>query len=270
MRALNNLVSTLVELGDLERGFALMDRSLEAARRHGHVVAMAWVETQQLDRLYWIGEWEELLSRAERMLDESSSTTPTLMAIDAYIFRARVRLAKGNVAGALEDSARLLEFARAQGDPQVAFPALATRAQVLHEAGQHAEATAAVDELLSRWRESPTSAAGPWLAEVAQVLEGLGRGPHLAQASSRVRLRTRWLSCRPSSRGRRCRSGRRALRQNRSARRRGDDTPSRRRAAGRRGRRAKPRASSSSRWTSSAGRAPNRYVGAAEELLAAS
>ena len=26
------------------------------------------------------------------------------------------------------------------------------------------------------------------------MLEGLGRGPHLAQASSRVRLRTRWLT----------------------------------------------------------------------------
>ena len=194
MRALNNLVSTLVELGDLERGFTLMDRSIEAAHRHGHVVAMAWVETQQLDRLYWIGEWEELLSRAERMLDETRSTTPLLMAIDAYIFRARLRLAKGNVAGALEDSARLLEFARAQGDPQVAFPALATRGHVLHEAGQHAEATETVDELLSRWRESPTSAAGPWLAEVAHVLEGLGRGPQLARASSRVRLRTRWLT----------------------------------------------------------------------------
>ena len=97
MRALNNLVSTLVELGDLERGFALMERTLEAARRHGHVVAMAWVETQELDRLYWLGEWDELLSRAEQMLDDSSSATPTLMAIDAYIFRARLRLAKGTV-----------------------------------------------------------------------------------------------------------------------------------------------------------------------------
>ena len=193
MRALNNLVSTLVELGELERGFALMSRALEAAQRHGHVVAMAWVETQQLDQLYWIGEWDELLSRAERMLDEETSTTPTLMAIDAYIFRARLRLAKGNVEGALDDSEKMLELARVQGDPQVAFPALSVRAQVLYEAGDSTDAAAAVDQLLARWQESPTSAAGPWVADLAQVLEGLGRGSDLAEASAQVRLRTRWL-----------------------------------------------------------------------------
>jgi class 3 adenylate cyclase/tetratricopeptide (TPR) repeat protein len=193
MRALNNLVSTLVELGELERGFALMTRSLEAARRHGNVVAVAWVETQQLDRLYWIGAWEELLERAEQMLDAETSSTPALMAIDAYIFRARLRLAKGQVEGAVEDSAKLVDHARIQGDPQVAFPAFATRAHVLYEAGRHAEAGIAVDELLDRWRASPSSAAGPWVAELAHVLDGLGRGSELAEASAKVRLRTRWL-----------------------------------------------------------------------------
>jgi class 3 adenylate cyclase/tetratricopeptide (TPR) repeat protein len=193
MRALNNLVSTLVELGELERGFALMTRSLEAARRYGNVVAVAWVETQQLDRLYWIGAWEELLARAEQMLDGGTSSTPALMAIDAYIFRARLRLAKGHVEGAVEDSAKLVEHARIQGDPQVAFPAFATRAQVLYEADRQAEAGASADELLDRWRDSPSSAAGPWVAELAHVLDGLGRGSELTEASARVRLRTRWL-----------------------------------------------------------------------------
>jgi tetratricopeptide (TPR) repeat protein len=192
LRALHNLVSTLVELGNLERGFALMASSREAARRHGHVVAMAWAETQQMDELYWTGGWGELLPRAEEMI-QSSSTSPVLMVIDAYIFRARLRLAQGNVDGALEDSALLLEYARSQGDPQVGFPALATRAQVLYEAGQEDEAAATADELLARWRESPSSAAGPWVAELAHVLEGLGRGAELTQASAQVRLRTRWL-----------------------------------------------------------------------------
>jgi class 3 adenylate cyclase/tetratricopeptide (TPR) repeat protein len=191
LRALNNLVSTLVELGELERGFALMARSLEAARRHGHVVAMAWVETQELDRLYWIGAWDELLARSEAMLDGTS--TPTLMGIDAYIFRARLRIARDEVAGALEDSAKLLELARVQGDPQVAFPALATRAEVLHESGQEEEAVVALEDLLTRWRESPSSAAGPWVAELARALDGLGRGAELFEASSQVRLRTSWL-----------------------------------------------------------------------------
>ncbi len=191
MRALHNLVSTLVELGDLERGFALMASSREAARRHGHVVAMAWAETQQMDELYSTGAWDELLLRVEQMI-ETSSTSPVVI-IDAYIFRAQLRLARGDVEGALEDSIRLLEDARAQGDPQVGFPALAARAHVLYEAGEEEEAAAAVDELLRRWRVSPSSPPGPWVAEIAHVLEGLGRGAELSEASAEVRLRTRWL-----------------------------------------------------------------------------
>src|SRR4029453_12049605 len=101
IRALHNLVSTLVELGDLERGFALSASAREAARRHGHVVAMAWAETQQMDELYWTGAWGELLPRAEQMIG-TSSTSPTLMVIDAYIFRAQLRLASGNLEGAVE------------------------------------------------------------------------------------------------------------------------------------------------------------------------
>ena len=192
MRALHNLVSTLVELGDLERGFALMASSREAARRHGHVVAMAWAETQQMDELYSTGAWDELLLRIEQMI-ETSSTSPVVMVIDAYIFRAQLRLARGDVEGALEDSARLLEDARAQGDPQVGFPALAARAHVLYEAGEEDEAAVVVDELLRRWRVSPSSPPGPWVAEIAHVLEGLGRGAELSEASTEVRLRTRWL-----------------------------------------------------------------------------
>jgi len=201
MRALHNLVSTLVELGDLERGFALMSSSREAAQRHGHVVAMAWADTQQMDELYWTGAWSELLPRVEEMIEMTHSAAPVLMVIDAYIFRARLRLAMGNVEGAVEDSARLLEHARAQGDPQVSFPAMATRSQVLYEAGEEEEAGAAVEELLARWRESPSSAAGPWVAEIAHVLEGLGRGAELAEASSQVRLRTRWLEAAESLAG---------------------------------------------------------------------
>ena len=76
----------------------------------------------------------------------------------------------------------MLEFARAQGDPQVAFPALATRAQVLHEAGKHAEADAKRSTSSSHdGGRAQHLRPGPWVAEVAQVLEGLGRGPELAQ-----------------------------------------------------------------------------------------
>jgi len=189
MRALNNLVATLAELGELERSFALMDRSVAEARRYGHVVMLTWVEIQQLDQLYWTGDWDELAERVERLL----STTTTLMATDAHLLAARLALADGDFDGAISHSAEAVELAGLQGNPQSSFPALANRAWVLHEVGDTDEARAVLHDLLTRWRQSPTSPPGTWLAELALAAEALGCENELLEAASRARLRTRWL-----------------------------------------------------------------------------
>jgi class 3 adenylate cyclase/tetratricopeptide (TPR) repeat protein len=189
MRALNNLVATHSELGELERAFTLMDRSVAEARRYGHVVMLTWVEIQQLDHLYWTGEWDELAERVERLLP----TTATLMATDAHLLAARLALAAGNFDGAVAHSAQAVELSGRQGNPQSSFPALANRAWVLLEAGETDEARAVLHDLLARWRQSPTSPPGTWLPELALTAEALGCEKELLEAASRARLRTRWL-----------------------------------------------------------------------------
>ena len=163
LRALNNLASTLAELGDLTRAAtSLAGAALEAARRHGHVVALAWVESQGLDQLYWHGEWDELLlARRARSLDDSSRAQYSVQVLDAHISGPAFGSRGAHCGAALEDSAPPLELARAEGDPQIVFPALATRARVLLECGQSPRAGRAADELLERWRRILRPHRGP-------------------------------------------------------------------------------------------------------------
>lgn len=187
---MNNLAALLTGLGELDRAFALIEKSLEEARRLGHVVAIAWGEAQLLDWLYWRGEWDELLERADPKLADSAGHG--LNTIDVQILRARVNLGRAEPAKARKDSARALELAEQQGDPQVRFPAFATHASVLLASGEEAEAQALVEELLSAWRRNPSSPAGPWIVELAAVLDALGQGDKLRPAAEHPRWQTPW------------------------------------------------------------------------------
>jgi predicted ATPase/class 3 adenylate cyclase len=190
MRAMNNLSAIYIGLGDLDRGYGLVERSLEEARRLGHAVGIAWGETQLLDRLYWRGEWDELMKRSDALLTGMSDA---LNSTDALLLRGRVFLGRDAMADSLESSAAALELAQKQGDPQVRFPAIATRASIVFQSGDETEASALVDELLSAWRENPVSPAGPWIVEFSALLDALGRGGELRGATEHVRMRAIWL-----------------------------------------------------------------------------
>jgi class 3 adenylate cyclase/tetratricopeptide (TPR) repeat protein len=191
MRAMNNLAAIHIGLGELDRGFTLVEQSLQEARRLGHAVGIGWAETQLLDRLYWQGAWDELLERSEALLTLLASDA--LNTTDAHILRARVYLGRDALANAMDSSAAALELAERQGDPQVRFPAMATRASVIFQSGDESGASALVDGLLSAWRENPVSPAGPWIVEFAALLDALGRGDELRVATQHVRMRTDWL-----------------------------------------------------------------------------
>ena len=189
MRAMNNLSAIYIGLGDLERGYDLVERSLEEARRLGHAVGIAWGETQLLDRLYWQGEWDELMTRADALL---AGTSDALNATDAHLLCARVHLGRDSLANALESAATAFDLGEKQGDPQVRFPAIATRATIVFQSGDEVEASALVDKLLSAWRENPLSPPGPWIVEFAALLDALGRGDELRPAAALARMRPPW------------------------------------------------------------------------------
>ncbi|MGH3032195.1 MAG: hypothetical protein ACRDNE_15820, partial [Gaiellaceae bacterium] len=139
------------------------------------------------------GHWDETLQHAEAVVAAADAGSGPMQVVDARILRARIRLARGDVGGALDDSASAAALAREARDPQVAFPALATYAHALVSAGQAEEADSVATELLESWAASGATLAGPWLPELAAVLAVLGRETDLAEAATRAPTPTRWL-----------------------------------------------------------------------------
>jgi len=192
VRAYNNLASTLVAVGELERGYELYGEGRRAAERFGLVAPLRWLQVEELDERYTRGEWDEAVLLAGGLLLEAGGL-PHLREVDARVIRALILLARDDPAGALEDSAAALEFARRSDEPQIILPALACRARVLLETGRADDAAAQTDELVSRWRASPTSLVTGWAANLAVVAVALGRAADVLGAGQSTRLATRWL-----------------------------------------------------------------------------
>ena len=88
------------------------------------------------------------------------------------IHRGRIRFARGDGDGALEDAQAALEFARETGEPFDLFPALAFHARASVEPAPD-QAEASVDELL----DALTAGQPFWGAwSLPDLLEGVGRG----------------------------------------------------------------------------------------------
>jgi class 3 adenylate cyclase/tetratricopeptide (TPR) repeat protein len=193
VRGFNNLASTLIALGELERAYDLYAEALAAAERVGWSAALLWVEAEQTDAYYLRGQWDEAAAAANGILADSDSGLPHVREVDARVIRALVRLARGDEAGANEDSAAGLDLAHGSPDPQILFPALACRARVLTETGSTTVADPLVADLLDRWRANPLTFASPWLAYAAPSIVALGRAEQLADVARHAPVQTRWL-----------------------------------------------------------------------------
>ena len=121
-RGYGNLASIQVDLGDLRRARELHQRGLEAASRMGQENDVRWLDSELSVDRYLVGEWSEALLGFDRRITESA-TSPFFMEAPCRQGRALIRLARGNFAGALEDSERGLALAESGGgDPQMLLP----------------------------------------------------------------------------------------------------------------------------------------------------
>jgi tetratricopeptide (TPR) repeat protein len=193
IRGHNNLAALSADLGDLARYYEHVGHALRAAERFGHVLALRWLALARMDELYWTGRWDEMAATAGQMLDAGATASGPIQLIDAHILRARVRVARGDTAGAVEDSEAAADVARETGEPQVAFPALAVHAHALLTAGKEEKAGTVASRLLASWAESTGTLPGSWLPDLAIVLAGLGRGSELTDVAKSVPAPTRWL-----------------------------------------------------------------------------
>jgi class 3 adenylate cyclase/tetratricopeptide (TPR) repeat protein len=191
-RGYGNLASIQVDLGDLRRARDLHERGLEAASRMGQENDVRWLDSELSVDRYLVGEWSEALLGFDQRIAESV-TSPYFMEAPCRQFRALIRLARGNFAGALEDSERALAISESSGgDPQMLLPALATAALCRQEMGDEDQAASLADRLLGDMRRSEMLAHW-WFLQFAFVLVGLGRPAEVGQAAARFPTPTRWL-----------------------------------------------------------------------------
>jgi len=191
LRAYINFGNALVETGALGRAFGLYENGRRAARRFGDADRILWFEGERLYEWYWRGLWDECIRLADSLLAQVEVGAPNAIEQDARFVRSRIRLARDDSAGAVEDSARALDLGRRAGYPEMLIPALALRARVLASAGRLDDAASHADELLTLWpARVPTSY---WIADLAFTLPALDRAPRLLEAARGATTESRWL-----------------------------------------------------------------------------
>jgi hypothetical protein len=139
---------------------------------------------------YSNGDWDALLGIIEEIISRKTLHYVAAYGVD---IRSRVRIARGDVTGAIQDAARTLEVGRAAKDPQRLLPALACTAFTLLRVGRIDECTSHVDELLGL---DPFNARIPHVVDpvldLAWILTALGRADEYVRLASAVRMPTRW------------------------------------------------------------------------------
>jgi tetratricopeptide (TPR) repeat protein len=182
LRGYINLGSTLSELGELPRSFEVHDEGLREAERFGSVRAKRWLDAERVVNDLYRGRWDESLARADAFVDEVASGLPHYMEAAVRNTRGLIRLARGDQAGALEDSEYVIALAGEAKDPQVVHPAVTFHSRTLLEAGRPAEAGGFADEMLALLGVGTTGFISYWGISLAVVLAALGRADELEPA----------------------------------------------------------------------------------------
>jgi tetratricopeptide (TPR) repeat protein len=191
IRSYGNLAEIVGNLGDLGRRFELQAKALKAAERFGDRTRIRWFEALRVAEHYCRGRWNEALQVAETSMAEWSNREPDVV---ARRVRGRIRLARGDVDGALGDAAQARALGCALDEPDLVYSALAFEAAVLVAAGRVVQAGQIADELLARWAKSRHALlASSWVVDLARVLAELGRGAAVREATANGIARTRWL-----------------------------------------------------------------------------
>jgi tetratricopeptide (TPR) repeat protein len=166
-RALNNLGAALAAFGDLRRSVHCYGEATRVGEDLGAMLTARFSRAMRVGGLMATGDWNEGLRRADEHVAEIEAGAPSYAEAGVRRFRAKARFARGDVRGALDELARMLEVARQARDPQVFVPALATAARMYTELGRYEEARPLAEELLrelkgkTEWRVLDLT----WVAE---------------------------------------------------------------------------------------------------------
>jgi class 3 adenylate cyclase/tetratricopeptide (TPR) repeat protein len=139
-RAMNNLGVAYEATGDLKRARPLWREALTLARELGVASIARFAQAQMPSVLFSEGDWDEAVRVADQIIGEAEAGQPSGMESSCRDYRARIRLARGDLDGARQDAERGVELARRSGDPQSMLPLLASAAYVAYELGSRERA----------------------------------------------------------------------------------------------------------------------------------
>jgi class 3 adenylate cyclase/tetratricopeptide (TPR) repeat protein len=190
VRAYNNLSYCLYRLGELGRAAEVAERMEVLAERFAGDW-LWWARDRLVHIRYEDGRWDEALRLVESSVAESATSRHYLEPSWREV-RARIRLARGDDAGAGEDSTVALERARLARDAQLVVPVLALRARVVVDDAPD-EADALIDELHGlttlAWAQMPHA----WYVDVVEVGLKLGRTALAEDLAAASPAATRWV-----------------------------------------------------------------------------
>jgi class 3 adenylate cyclase/tetratricopeptide (TPR) repeat protein len=180
-----NLWSTLIAHGQIQRGFAIQEEAIVAASRFGMAGNLRWCRGERPDTLYVLGRWDEAQAGVDEFLAEVESGSPHYLAPHCYATRAQLRLGRDDVVGALADAGRAIDLARLTKEPQIFLPTVTTCAYVFCESGDIVRAALLADEALAALKaRSRVDLIADRPHVLAWTLSALGRGPELGDLLS--------------------------------------------------------------------------------------
>jgi tetratricopeptide (TPR) repeat protein len=147
-RGYNNLGATIWQLGDARRSARLFDEAIRLGDELGSVAIGRYARIVRIQLYFSSGDWDEAFPRADEFISACETGEPHYLESSIRGDRAKARLARGDVDGALDDAVQALDRARRSKDPQTLEPALSAGARVYAEVGRLEEARRLTDELL--------------------------------------------------------------------------------------------------------------------------
>lgn len=188
-----NLAALCQGRGELERAFRLQEEARPDAERFGLNGEVRHLRQERVLEGYWCGRWDDAARDADGVLaDVESGTYHSVAEIGSRHARAHIRLARGDVAGALDDAERAVRTARASPGWGMLGWSLAGEARVRLALGDVQAATAAATEALEHWRTMGPSAMPYTSVDLAVVLAELSRGSELRDVISTSRHSSAW------------------------------------------------------------------------------
>jgi DNA-binding SARP family transcriptional activator/class 3 adenylate cyclase len=192
--AYGNLATTVIALGDLDRGLELRAKAHEAAERFGLAGDLRWARADQVEADYWRGRWEAARRGADELISDAKADAWQLIEPSCRVVRGKIALARGDLAGALRDAVVAAELAEQTREVHGRIPTLIFQATTLLAAGRVQDAGERASEVLaSLVDQNLPLLVQMWSGELAHVLRALGRAAELTDLAATVVTPTPWL-----------------------------------------------------------------------------